>query len=72
MNAAGDRGPQTGPDAAVVDLLGVLACGELLAFERLAHDAALAPTIEDKAELARMCEYRRCCSGRAEGRQVIP
>ncbi|GAA0606291.1 ferritin-like domain-containing protein [Sporichthya brevicatena] len=54
MNAAGDRGPQAGPDEAVVDLLGVMACGELLAFERLAHDAALAPTIEDKAELARM------------------
>ncbi|WP_293769233.1 ferritin-like fold-containing protein [Sporichthya sp.] len=39
---------------AVVDLLGMMACGELLAFERLAHDAALAPSIEDKAELARM------------------
>jgi hypothetical protein len=43
-----------GFDAAVVDLLGLMACAELLAFERLAHDAALAPTIADKAELARM------------------
>jgi hypothetical protein len=43
-----------GFDAAVVDLLGMMACAELLAFERLAHDAALAPTIADKAELARM------------------
>ncbi len=40
--------------AAVVDLLGLMACAELLAFERLAHDAALAPTIADKAEVASM------------------
>ena len=46
--------------AAVVDLLGVLAYGELMAFERLAADAALAPTIGDEAELAAMAnaEYR--------------
>lgn len=40
--------------AAVVDLLGALAYGELAAFERLAEDAKLAPTLEDKAELAAM------------------
>ncbi|MFD0382616.1 ferritin-like fold-containing protein [Streptomyces stramineus] len=40
--------------AAVVDLLGVLAYGELAAFERLAEDAKLAPTLDDKAELAKM------------------
>lgn len=39
---------------AVVDLLGVLAYGELTAFERLADDAAFAPTIADKAALAAM------------------
>ncbi|MGI9196884.1 MAG: ferritin-like fold-containing protein, partial [Candidatus Nanopelagicales bacterium] len=46
--------------AAVVDLLGVLAYGELMAFERLAADAALAPTIDDEAHLAAMAnaEYR--------------
>ena len=46
--------------AAVVDLLGVLAYGELMAFERLAADAALAPTITDESELAAMAnaEYR--------------
>ena len=46
--------------AAVIDLLGVLAYGELMAFERLAADAALAPTIADEAELAAMAnaEYR--------------
>jgi hypothetical protein len=45
------------PDAnhdAVVELLGALAYGELTAFERLAGDAALAPTLTDKAELAGM------------------
>ncbi|MEU5433948.1 ferritin-like fold-containing protein [Streptomyces sp. NPDC020719] len=40
--------------AAVVDLLGALAYGELAAFERLADDAKLAPSLADKAELAKM------------------
>ncbi|MBV9026023.1 MAG: tRNA 2-methylthio-N6-isopentenyl adenosine(37) hydroxylase MiaE-like protein [Streptomycetaceae bacterium] len=40
--------------AAVVDLLGALAYGELAAFERLAEDAKLAPALADKAELAAM------------------
>jgi 1,2-phenylacetyl-CoA epoxidase catalytic subunit len=40
--------------AGVVDLLGVLAYGELTAFERLAEDAAMAPTLRDKAALAAM------------------
>ncbi len=39
--------------AAVVDLLGALAYGELTAFSRLAADAELAPTLPDKAALAR-------------------
>lgn len=39
---------------AVVELLGALAYGELTAFERLAADAAMAPTLTDKAELAAM------------------
>lgn len=37
---------------AVIDLLGVLAYGELTAFERLAEDAKLAPALEDTAALA--------------------
>jgi ferritin-like protein len=41
-------------DAAVVDLLGVLAYGELTAFERLATDAQLAPTVQDKIALGTM------------------
>ena len=40
--------------AAVVDLLAVLAYGELMAFERLAADAAMAPTVADKSALAGM------------------
>ncbi len=40
--------------AGVVDLLGVLAYGELTAFERLAEDAAMAPNLSDKAALAAM------------------
>ncbi len=40
--------------AAVVDLLGVLAYTELVAFERLAADASLAPSISDEAALALM------------------
>lgn len=40
------------PGGGVVDLLGALAYGELTAFERMADDAKLAPTLADKAELA--------------------
>jgi hypothetical protein len=58
-----DAGADPGDDgyrAAVVDLLGVLAYGELMAFERLAADAALAPTIDDESQLAAMAaaEFR--------------
>ncbi|HET6151350.1 MAG TPA: ferritin-like fold-containing protein [Marmoricola sp.] len=40
--------------AAVVDLLGVIAYGEISAFERLAEDAKLAPTLADKLALGKM------------------
>ncbi len=40
--------------AAVVDLLGAIAYGEMSAFDRLAEDAKMSPTLDDKAELARM------------------
>ena len=39
---------------AVVDLLGVIAYGEISAFERLAEDAKLAPTLEDKVAIVTM------------------
>ncbi|THV18203.1 hydroxylase [Nocardioides caeni] len=40
--------------AAVVDLLAVIAYGEITAFERLAEDAKLAPSLADKLDLAQM------------------
>ncbi|CAB4926898.1 unannotated protein [freshwater metagenome] len=40
--------------ASVIDLLGVLAYTELIAFERLAADAATAPSISEEAALALM------------------
>ena len=42
---------------AVVDLLGVVAYGEISAFERLAEDAKLAPSVEDKLALAQMAAH---------------
>ncbi len=47
----------TGPDvdpAALIDLLGALAYGELSAFDRLASDARLAPTLDGRVALAGM------------------
>lgn len=40
--------------AAVVDLLGAVAYGEITAFERLAEDARSAPTLADKLALGKM------------------
>jgi hypothetical protein len=50
--------------AAVVDLLGAIAYGEMSAFERLADDAKLAPTLQDRAELAAMAstEFGHFCA----------
>jgi 1,2-phenylacetyl-CoA epoxidase catalytic subunit len=45
---------QTGADRATVDLLGVLAYGELSAFDRLAEDARHAPTLSGRAALSAM------------------
>ena len=49
MTAVGD-----GTRAATVDLLGVLAYGELSAFDRLAEDARHAPTLAGRAALSGM------------------
>jgi hypothetical protein len=40
--------------AAVIDLLGAIAYGEMSAFERLSEDSKMAPGLRDKTELARM------------------
>ena len=54
MNAPSPSALETDAEyrAAVIDLLGVLAYGELIAFERTAADVAMAPAIDDKAALA--------------------
>ena len=61
---------------AVVELLGALAYGELTAFERLATDSALAPTLTDKAKLAGMAvaefEHHRRLVDRLTGMDVDP
>ncbi|PZG07681.1 hydroxylase [Micromonospora craterilacus] len=54
----------TPPGDAVVDLLGLVALGELLAFERMAADARLAPDLRRRAALGEMAaaeiaNYRR-------------
>jgi hypothetical protein len=45
---------QQSQDQAVVDLLGVLAYGELSGFEQLAADATRAPDLRDKAQIAEL------------------
>ncbi len=49
---------------AVVDLLGVLAYAELTAFDRLAEDARMAPTLTGRAALARMAAAEIAHHGR--------
>ena len=53
---------------AVVDLLGVLAYAELSAFDRLAEDARLAPTLTGRAALARMAAAEIAHHGRLSAR----
>jgi hypothetical protein len=50
-----DRDPEY--RAGVIDLLAVLAYAEITAFERIAADASLAPTLADKAALAGMAVH---------------
>jgi hypothetical protein len=44
-------GPWNPATVAAIDLLGALAYGEITAFERMAADATMAPTIDDKVAL---------------------
>jgi tRNA-(MS[2]IO[6]A)-hydroxylase (MiaE)-like len=58
-------------DAALIDLLGALAYGELTAFDRLAEDARMAPTLVGRAALSEMAaveigHYRRLADRIAE------
>ena len=43
---------------AVVDLLGAISYGEISAFERLAEDGKMAPTLEDKVAIAGMASVQ--------------
>lgn len=59
------------PAPAVVELLGLVAYGELLAFDRMAADARLAPDLRRRAVLSEMAavemvSYRRLASRLAE------
>lgn len=66
-----DTTTQTG-DAAyragAVDLLGVLGYGELSAFERLAEDARLAPTLSDKVHMVAMAAMQYDDFAKVSGR----
>jgi hypothetical protein len=55
-------------ERAVPDLLGVLAYAELTAFDRLAEDARLAPTLDGRAALARMAAAEVAHLGRLSAR----
>jgi len=46
--------PASAPPDAVIDLLGALAYGQLSAFDHLADDAGLAPTLTARAEMSAM------------------
>jgi hypothetical protein len=46
--------PEDAYRAGALDLLGILAYGALAAFDRLAEDARMAPTLADKVQLATM------------------
>jgi hypothetical protein len=55
-------------ERAVPELLGVLAYAELTAFDRLAEDARLAPTLDGRAALARMAAAEVAHLGRLSAR----
>jgi tRNA-(MS[2]IO[6]A)-hydroxylase (MiaE)-like len=54
MSESGEAAAKVDIDPGVVDLLGVLAYGELSAFDRLAEDARTAPSIDGRAALSAM------------------
>lgn len=50
----GPSATEAAPATGVIDLLALICYGELSAFERLADDSKLAPTLADKVALARL------------------
>src|SRR6476619_6688806 len=57
VDLAGESADEPGYLAAVTDLLGALAYGELRAFSQLAKDAELAPTLRHKSALALLAAH---------------
>ncbi|HEY2947553.1 MAG TPA: ferritin-like fold-containing protein [Micromonosporaceae bacterium] len=68
--AAGSEPGSELVDAAVVELLGMLAYGELLAFDRMAADARLAPDLGRRAVLSEMAAVEIANYRRLAGRLV--
>jgi bacterioferritin (cytochrome b1) len=65
------EGAQPGPgsqSAAVIDLLGALAYGELSAFDRMAADARMAPTVALRAAMSQMAAVEMGHYGKLVGR----
>jgi bacterioferritin (cytochrome b1) len=54
VSVAGRYPAEVPPADAVVDLLGVLAYAQLSAFDRMAHDATMAPDLSARAEMSAM------------------
>jgi tRNA-(MS[2]IO[6]A)-hydroxylase MiaE-like protein len=70
-SSAGLSGRELPSEDAVVDLLGALAYGELSAFDRLADDARLAPSLAGRTEMSAMAavefgHYQRLADRLAE------
>jgi hypothetical protein len=66
MSESGDAAAKVDIDPGVVDLLGVLAYGELSAFDRLAEDARTAPSLSGRAALSAMAAAEMGHYGRIE------
>lgn len=66
MSESGDAAAKVDIDPGVVDLLGVLAYGELSAFDRLAEDARTAPSLDGRAALSAMAAAEMGHYGRIE------
>jgi hypothetical protein len=66
MSVSGGASAKGSIDPGVVDLLGVLAYGELSAFDRLAEDARTAPSLDGRAALSAMAAAEMGHYGRIE------
>ncbi|CAN5523309.1 ferritin-like domain-containing protein [soil metagenome] len=68
----GGQGPASDVDRpAILELLGVLAYGELSAFDRMAADARMAPTTAQRAALSEMAATEMSHYGKLAGRITL-